>query len=362
MRVKLTKTPKPLPKERGFLNQGTMNIKTQIARLLRKEQTEAEAKLWKYLRNRNVEGLKFRRQHPIKNYIVDFVNLKNQIIIELDRAYHDDILQQEKDQLRDVHLHALGYKVLRFKNQVVFKNPEFIVNSIKNSMKKHDDQALTLKKRDYTVLSTKILTPSQRELLLNAGIGFVHYDAISIENLEVAVDSDKVKNVIFTSKNAVKAVQDTKIVIDQCFCVGSTTKKLLEENGQKVVENAPNAAELAEIIAKKYKNEDFLFFCGNLRRAELPDILRQHQVSLKEQVVYKTVQNSKLFNSSFDGILFFSPSSVQSYMLENSFNDTIAFCIGNTTAGEARKHTNTIIIANKPTVENVIVQAVKHFK
>ncbi len=211
-----------------------------------------------------------------------------------------------------------------------------------------------------TILSAKKLTTSQKELLLNARIGFVEYDPIRIEFLEVEVENE-IQNAIFTSKNAVKAIQNAEINIQNCFCVGSTTKKILEENGHNVIETAQNATELAEIIVKKYKKESFLFFCGNLRRNELPEYLNQNNVNLNEQIVYKTHQTSIKFNRSFDGILFFSPSGIQSYVLENNIAESVVFCIGNTTASEAKKYTNEIIIANKPTVENVIVQAVKYF-
>ncbi len=212
-----------------------------------------------------------------------------------------------------------------------------------------------------TILSTKKLTLAQKELLLNTGLGFVEYDAINIELLEIKIDHET-QNAIFTSKNAVKAIQNSEFRIQNCFCVGSNTKKLLEENGQNVVEVAQNASDLAKTIIKKYKNGSFLFFCGNLRRNELPDLLKRNNVNVKEQIVYKTHINSKKFNRSFDGILFFSPSGVQSYVSENKMDKSIAFCIGSTTASEAKKYTNNIIIANKPTVENVIVQAVKYFK
>ncbi len=353
-----------------------MNTKTQISRLLRKEQTKAEAKLWKYLRNRRFENLKFRRQHPIKDYIVDFVNIKNQIIIELDGEYHNDILQQEKDGFRDIHLQALGYEVLRFENELVFKNPELILSSIKKHIKSTDayypmneekkenhphPDLLPQGRRNYTVLSTKKLSTSQKELILNAKIGFVAYNAITIDLLTVA-QLEKVENAIFTSKNAVKAVLKSKTIISNCFCVGSTTKKLLEESDQNVIEIAQNASDLAKIIVKKHKNRSFLFFCGNLRRNELPELLRQNEVNFEEQIVYNTHQNSKKFDRSFDGVLFFSPSAVQSYVSENSLENVVAFCIGTTTASEAKKHASKVIIANKPTVENVIVQAVKYFK
>ncbi|MDY8137142.1 uroporphyrinogen-III synthase [Aquimarina sp. 2201CG5-10] len=211
-----------------------------------------------------------------------------------------------------------------------------------------------------TLLSTKKLTLSQKELLLNSGIGLVEYSAIEIEILKVEIEN-VVQNAIFTSKNAVKAISDYGINISNCFCVGQNTKRLLEENGEKVIENAQNASDLAKIILKKYKNESFVFFCGDLRRDELPDLLKQNNVDLKEQIVYKTHINSKKIDRTFDGILFFSPSGVQSYFSENKIGENVVFCIGNTTASEAQKYTDRIIIANKPTVENVIVQAVKHF-
>ncbi|MBQ4822057.1 uroporphyrinogen-III synthase [Aquimarina sp. MMG016] len=209
-----------------------------------------------------------------------------------------------------------------------------------------------------TILSTKKLTVAQKELLLNSGIGFVEFDAIQIEFLEVTNEKE-VENAIFTSKNAVKAIKNSGMNISNCFCVGANTKNFLEENGQKVLETAQNASDLAEIIVENYKNESFLFFCGNLRRDELPGLLKLNNVQLKEQIVYNTYLSSKKFDRVFDGILFFSPSEVQSYVEENQIGDSIAFCIGNTTASEVKKYTRNIVIANKPTVENVIVQVVK---
>ena len=61
---------------------------TAFARKLRKEQTEAERKLWKHLRNKQVAGLKFRRQEPLFGYIVDFVSLQNRLVIEIDGSQH----------------------------------------------------------------------------------------------------------------------------------------------------------------------------------------------------------------------------------------------------------------------------------
>ncbi|GAA4110345.1 uroporphyrinogen-III synthase [Aquimarina addita] len=219
-----------------------------------------------------------------------------------------------------------------------------------------------------TVLSTKKLSTAQQELLLNAGIGLVEYNALDIELVPIDL-SENIKNGIFTSKNAVRAMLNLNIAyssddfkIQNTFCVGEKTKLFLETNGQKVLETAETAADLAKIISKKYKNEQFSFFCGNLRRDELPLILKNNSVRLKEYIVYRTHLNSKIFNRIFDGILFFSPSGVQSYVRTNRIGDSVVFCIGNTTASEAKKYTQTVCVANKATIENVIVQVVKYFK
>nr|WP_288933814.1 uroporphyrinogen-III synthase [uncultured Allomuricauda sp.] len=213
-----------------------------------------------------------------------------------------------------------------------------------------------------TVLSTKMLSLSQKELFLNSGLGLVEYDALKIEFLNVKIPLD-FTNYIFTSKNAVKAflkqTKESDMSKFNTFCVGEKTKALLEENGLKVVEIAENASELAENIIKRHQNEKFVFLCGNKRRNELPDMLTKNNVQYKELEVYRTNPNPKRFQRDFDGILFFSPSGIRSYILENILENSTLFCIGETTAAEAQKHSKNIIIANKPTVENVLVQAIK---
>lgn len=212
-----------------------------------------------------------------------------------------------------------------------------------------------------TVLSTKKLTESQRSLLLQAGIGLVEYDAITIDPVDFEVKT-KIENAIITSQNAVKVVLDKHIQIENCFCVGEKTKSLLEENGYKVKVMTNYGKELAEIIVKEFAEAEFTFFCGNLRRDELPELLLENNVSFTEIEVYNTVLKPKKIERTFDGVLFFSPSAVESFTKENRLENTTAFCIGITTATEAEKHTNKIVIANKPTIENVIVQVVKKFK
>ena len=212
-----------------------------------------------------------------------------------------------------------------------------------------------------SVLTTKKLTKSQESLLFNAGISWVNYSAIQIESHKNIQLPELIENAIITSKNAWLAVnKNTKI--ENAFVVGSKTEQLLKEANIAIIEKADNAKDLANRIIENHTEKSFIFLCGNKRRDELPKILQQNQIELKEIEVYKTILNPKKFDQEFDGILFFSPSAVQSFFQLNKSKNEIAFCIGNTTANEAKKYTSTLKIANQPTVKNVIVQVVKELK
>jgi len=104
---------------------------TQLARNLRKNQTDAEQVLWLQLRNRRFLNYKFRRQFVIEPYIVDFVCLDLKLIIELDGSQHNE----EVDAERTLFLNQLGFKVVRFWNNDVFTNLEGILEKIALTVK-----------------------------------------------------------------------------------------------------------------------------------------------------------------------------------------------------------------------------------
>ncbi|MDT0685447.1 uroporphyrinogen-III synthase [Autumnicola psychrophila] len=211
-----------------------------------------------------------------------------------------------------------------------------------------------------TILSTKVLSPSQKQLILNSGLGFIEYNAIKIDFVDFEAVS--IENAIITSKNAAKAIIKKDILIEKCFCVGEKTSVYLKVHNYKVAEVADDGRNLANIVLNNYSDQSFTFFCGNRRRDEIPSVLKENHIAFEEIEVYKTSLNFQQFRQEFDGILFFSPSAVQSFTKENQLKDSIVFCIGNTTASEAKKHTENIITATKPSIENVIVQAVKILK
>jgi len=98
------------------------------ARELRKAQTPIERRLWWRLRKRQLDGLHFRRQHPIGPFIVDFYCDKHRLIIELDGPSHDE--QVEYDEERTAWLEACGYRVIRFANKQVRNNLEGVLEAI----------------------------------------------------------------------------------------------------------------------------------------------------------------------------------------------------------------------------------------
>jgi very-short-patch-repair endonuclease len=102
--------------------------KGDFARTLRKRSTDAENTLWKSLRAKRLQGLKFRRQEPIGKYIVDFVCYEKKIIIEIDGGQHS--VDKEKDQERDHWFKTKGFEVLRFWNNDVLKKTEEILEII----------------------------------------------------------------------------------------------------------------------------------------------------------------------------------------------------------------------------------------
>lgn len=219
--------------------------------------------------------------------------------------------------------------------------------------------------KQINIVSTKKLQPIQRQLLSDAGISVLEEDFIEtkIKNFELSKVNE---NLIFTSQNAVLSIlQHSKceeLKGKNVFSVGMKTKELLTENGFDVVAYTGYASDLAEIISLIYSSESFTFFSGNLRRDVLPNTLNENGITFNEIQVYETNITSKKMTSKQEGILFFSPSGVESYFKLNSIKDETCFCIGETTAEALEnKKVKNIIISEKPSVESVITQVIEYY-
>ena len=104
------------------------------AQLLRRNETKAEKLLWEKLRNNQLGGLKFRRQHPVNIYIADFYCHKIKLIIELDGDYHDQEEQKQKDEVRTEVLRLNDLNIIRFKNEEVEQDINQVLTTIKNKI------------------------------------------------------------------------------------------------------------------------------------------------------------------------------------------------------------------------------------
>ncbi len=105
------------------------------AKELRKSQTEAEKRLWFKLRDKQLCGVKFRRQELIGNYIVDFVSFENKLVIEIDGSPHRKTETKENDRQRTLWLKSEGFKVLRFWNSDIVDNLEAVIKRIKRNLR-----------------------------------------------------------------------------------------------------------------------------------------------------------------------------------------------------------------------------------
>ena len=101
-----------------------------MARTLRKNQTDAERKLWHHLRAREFESIKFRRQQPIGRFIADFVSFEKKLVIELDGGQHTE----EMDKQRDLWLKEQGFRILRFWDNDVFQNMDGVLEEIRKQL------------------------------------------------------------------------------------------------------------------------------------------------------------------------------------------------------------------------------------
>ena len=233
----------------------------------------------------------------------------------------------------------------------------------------------------HKVLSTKKLDPSLIELAKENDIEIIEQEAIKInpvlskekwQEIFQLIETGK-EFVVFTSSNAVLAVK--KYLHDyinpielnwKLFSLSGKTKESLEENAEtfgEIIDIANDGKTLAEKIVNA-KIDEIIFFCGNKRRDELPSILKEAGIKVHEVVVYETIETPVVTTDSFDAILFFSPSGVQSFFTANELKShTICFAIGQTTATSIAAFTkNKIIVSLAPDPKMMVEEVIEHFK
>lgn len=105
-----------------------------LAKQLRERMTEAEILMWDKLKNKQFKGYKFRRQHPIHHFIVDFYCHTLQLIIEIDGKYHDSEEQKKEDLNRTELLQFQGLRAIRFSNEAVIHNMDLVLKKLEEAI------------------------------------------------------------------------------------------------------------------------------------------------------------------------------------------------------------------------------------
>ncbi len=175
--------------------------------------------------------------------------------------------------------------------------------------------------------------------------------------------------VVFTSMNAVKLVAaelDGQLPRWRIYTVGSGTARLIEKYfGENCIAGiAHSAIELAGLIIEQGIQDEVIFFCGDQRRSELPDILKRHHARVREIVVYNTIALQHPVTTPYDGVMFYSPSGVDSFFSKNeTIRQAVYFAIGDTTAAAAKKYTgNLVVVAKKPGKQNLFKKMMEYFE
>lgn len=221
--------------------------------------------------------------------------------------------------------------------------------------------------KDINVYSTKNLSLNQKKSLSpKIGVSMSDFIVTRSNRLKPVIVKNPIENVIITSQNAVNALLDsfipTELNFKNIYCVGKRTKRLIERKIGKVTHVENSAEKLANYLAENLEEKEITYFCGNKRRTELPAILSKNNITLNEIECYQTQLTPKKIEKKYNGILFYSPTGIESYLKKNTSSKSVAFCIGDTTASYAKKHFEKVVVAKLPTVENLLKSVNEYFQ
>jgi uroporphyrinogen-III synthase len=227
----------------------------------------------------------------------------------------------------------------------------------------------------FRLLITKKVSPS---LVINSGLKGIEImekefiKTVPVNNPQLP---GKIKSLLsrktavaFTSKNAVAGVgliaHKQSLPDWRIFCLDGLTRDevITHFPENKIDGTARNARSLATLILKSNIEKRIIFFCGNKRRDDLPDILKNDGFEVEELVVYDTELCPVKIVDDFDVVAFFSPSAVESFFSLNELNKkVVCFSVGKTTTTALKKYTvNRIITSEKPSEESIVELVLKY--
>lgn len=223
------------------------------------------------------------------------------------------------------------------------------------------------------LLSTKRLEPALIDNARSHGITIQSVPFISTRPLADAATVDAILQagrrsgfVVFTSAQAVNAVAAALAGLKpdwQIGCLEGATLKAVQHHFPQLLVSATatDSLTLATVLLSQNIPE-VTFFCGQLHREEIPQQLEAAGRTVNKIVVYETVLTPQAVTETYDGILFFSPSGVQSFFSQNSLPpESILFAIGHTTAKALQHLPNKLLVSATPSAEAMVAQAITHF-
>ena len=229
---------------------------------------------------------------------------------------------------------------------------------------------------EVSILSTRPLSPELISLAEESGfvmhvVPFIRTEHLLSVQVKDSIDKLSRQSITaaFTSMNAADAVISHLNGIKprwKLFSIGNTTLKTLAAyfGEQAIVATGNSAGNLADIMVQKLETSNVVFFCGDQRRDDLPAILSRNHITVEEVVVYRTVALNNKIHHQYHGILFFSPSAVNSFFAENSIaGDVTVFAIGETTAETVRSFCdNEIIVSQEPGKEELVRKMFEYYR
>lgn len=215
------------------------------------------------------------------------------------------------------------------------------------------------------LLSTKILDPALKQRILSLGYSLIEYAFIQIIERKTPPIEILGEALIFSSQNALKIGLknphlNPQIKSRACYCVGPKTKALLEANQIQVLGYAPTAGDLVQSLIDSQKT--FSFFCGTKRLNTIETALKKANRLCQIVELYDTLLTPYQIEKPADGLLFFSPSAVESYFSLPQKISGPAFCLGSTTFDCYQKFGDQGIQAIEPHASGLLATIQKYFQ
>ena len=227
------------------------------------------------------------------------------------------------------------------------------------------------------ILFTRTIDEATRDALDASDLAFTEASFLRLtpsvsDDLMRQIKRDLTPNLIFTSQNAVRlffqTLDNQRLKLSQAtrtFSASGATQALLKSLGYAPTLAANSARSLARSMLKLGDIKEATFVCGNLRLPDLPETLREGSVAVNELIIYRTEWTSQAIRSAYDAIVFFSPSAVDSFLLNNELPPGIPiFTLGKTTATYLKKklHAKNVTVSPRPELPALVAAIVEKFK